>query len=111
MMSTLGRSACRNVSRTLRPGAAPRRIVAQTARSLAAVQVSSGYLKFIKPLDSQTFSTMPTLRDQVTAVPASANQFDQEIADVASYVHNYQVNSELAVSGQLAQRYPWTCNG
>lgn len=41
---------------------------------------------------------MPTLRDNATAVPAGANKFDPEIVDVAKYVHNYKIDSALAVS-------------
>lgn len=41
---------------------------------------------------------MPTLRDNATAVPAAARDFDKEISDMASYVHQYKVDSDLAVS-------------
>lgn len=32
---------------------------------------------------------------------APANAYDPEIADMASYIHNYQVKSELAVSQRV----------
>lgn len=32
------------------------------------------------------------------ASPAPAAQYDQEIVDMASYIHNYKIDSELAVS-------------
>ena len=48
---------------------------------------------------TSTFSTMPTLKDNVTAVPAQPGQFDSEITDIATYVHNYKVDSQLAVRG------------
>lgn len=38
---------------------------------------------------------MPTLRSGA-AVPAAAREFDPEITDVANYVHNVKVDSELA---------------
>jgi len=31
------------------------------------------------------------------ASPAPAAEFDREISDMASYIHNYKVDSELAV--------------
>jgi 2-methylcitrate dehydratase len=31
------------------------------------------------------------------ASPASAGEFDREITDMASYIHHYKVDSELAV--------------
>lgn len=37
-------------------------------------------------------------KSDAMAAPASANEFDQEIVDMASYVHQYKVDSDLAVS-------------
>jgi len=31
------------------------------------------------------------------ASPAPAAEYDQEIVDMASYIHNYKIDSELAV--------------
>ncbi|KAF2149493.1 2-methylcitrate dehydratase [Myriangium duriaei CBS 260.36] len=39
----------------------------------------------------------PALNSDAVASPASAKEFDSEINDMASYVHNYQVKSELAL--------------
>lgn len=36
-------------------------------------------------------------RDAV-AEPAPPKEFDQELVDMASYIHNYKVDSDLAVS-------------
>src|SRR5215469_17435311 len=47
---------------------------------------------------SAAFSTMPPLHGDATASPASPNEFDKEIVDVASYVHNYKIDSDVAVS-------------
>ena len=41
---------------------------------------------------------MPPLHGDATASPASPNEFDKEIVDVASYVHNYKIDSDVAVS-------------
>lgn len=40
---------------------------------------------------------MPTTSD-VKAVPAGPREFDPEITDMASYIHKYKVDSDLAVS-------------
>jgi len=39
---------------------------------------------------------MATLRSNAPAV-ATAREFDPEIKDMASYIHNYKVDSDLAV--------------
>ncbi|EKG13674.1 MmgE/PrpD [Macrophomina phaseolina MS6] len=39
---------------------------------------------------------MPTRADNATAVPAGKNEFDPEVVDIASYVHNHQITSDLA---------------
>lgn len=46
---------------------------------------------------------MTTLRAAV-ADPAPARQFDPEITDMASYVHNFDIDSDLAVSSAAAKR-------
>jgi 2-methylcitrate dehydratase len=49
---------------------------------------------------------MPAIHNYAAAYPASPNEFDKEIVDVASYVHNYKIESDIAVSfgGQMASR-------
>lgn len=32
------------------------------------------------------------------AAPAGPKEFDPELVDMASYIHNYKIDSELAVS-------------
>ncbi len=41
---------------------------------------------------------MPALHDDAIASPTSPNEYDKEIVDVASYVHNYKIDSDVAVS-------------
>lgn len=41
---------------------------------------------------------MPTKSGSATAVPAGKKEFDPEIVDIASYVHNAKIDSALAVS-------------
>lgn len=45
---------------------------------------------------------MPTRSDNATAVPAAKAQFDPEVVDIASYVHNSKISSDLAVSIAIA---------
>ncbi|KAK7513718.1 2-methylcitrate dehydratase [Phyllosticta citriasiana] len=93
-MSALSRSVCRQASSSLRF----RRLQALSlAKPAGLLSVSAPHIvPTSRPAQSAKFSTMPTLRDNATAVPASANKFDPEIVDVANYVHNYKVDSALA---------------
>ena len=48
-------------------------------------------------LSAASFSTMETLQASA-AIDTGAREYDSEINDIASYIHNYKVDSELAVS-------------
>ena len=54
----------------------------------------------IKPRshNTTTFSTMTSLRSDMPASVAGVRDFDPEIKDMASYIHNYKIDSDLAVS-------------
>ncbi|PGH12785.1 2-methylcitrate dehydratase [Polytolypa hystricis UAMH7299] len=43
-----------------------------------------------------SFSTMSALNSSAPPPPAGAVEYDPEIKDMASYIHNYNVNSDLA---------------
>jgi len=47
-------------------------------------------------------STMPTMVEKsvgdAVASPAPKAEFDHEIVDMANYIHNYEIKSDLAVS-------------
>jgi len=49
---------------------------------------------------ARTFSTtmVQASAGDAFASPAPAAQYDQEIVDMASYIHNYKIDSDLAVS-------------
>jgi 2-methylcitrate dehydratase len=49
---------------------------------------------------SSKFSTMTSHQSGVT-VPGTSREYDPEIKDIASYVHNYKINSDLAVSWKI----------
>jgi 2-methylcitrate dehydratase len=44
-----------------------------------------------------SFSTMSPLQSGAPA-PTGPQKYDTEISDMASYIHNYKIDSELAVS-------------
>jgi len=48
---------------------------------------------------ARTFSTtmVQASAGDAFASPAPAAEYDQEIVDMASYIHNYKIDSELAV--------------
>jgi len=44
-----------------------------------------------------SFSSMPALNYSAPP-PTGPREYDPEIKDMASYIHNYKIDSELAVS-------------
>ena len=95
-MSAFSRNICSTASRTIRQRAS---ISCKAVRPIALAATAR------TPVVQRTaiaapFSTMPTLRSGA-AVPAAAREFDPEITDVANYVHNVEIDSDLAVSRTL----------
>lgn len=90
-MSAFSRNICSTASRTIRQRAS---ISCKAVRPIALAATAR------TPVVQRTaiaapFSTMPTLRSGA-AVPAAEREFDPEITDVANYVHNVKVESNLA---------------
>ena len=61
------------------------------------------------------FSTMPASKahadyalHQPTASVDGGKAYDPEITDIASYVHNYKIDSDLAVNSLLPHKLSWT---
>ena len=95
-MSAFSRNICSTASRTIRQRAS---ISCKAVRPIALTAAAR------TPVVQRTaiaapFSTMPTLKSGA-AVPAVAREFDPEITDVANYVHNVKVASDLAVGHTL----------
>lgn len=44
-----------------------------------------------------SFSTMVALKSNAPAMTGGSREFDPEIKDMASYIHNYKIDSDLAV--------------
>lgn len=73
----------------------------------ATTRTAARVLPFSRPstfrvAGASPFSTTMIPRNDALASPAPAREFDNEIVDMASYIHNYKVESDLAVSRALA---------
>lgn len=93
------------LSSTLFPKATPLRpLAARSAASLPRAAVLSSQTAFRpqlllaqrKPIMATPFSTqMPARKDNIAARPY--RDYDSEIVDMASYIHNYKIDSDLAL--------------
>ncbi|OCL01433.1 2-methylcitrate dehydratase [Glonium stellatum] len=90
-MSAFSRNFCSTASRTIRQRAS---ISCKAVRPITLTATARTPITQRAAI-AAPFSTMPTLRSGA-AVPAAAREFDPEITDVANYVHNVKVDSELA---------------
>lgn len=91
-MSSLSRNLLRTSTKSLRRGAPLSCLSVRTAaRASYTPQLSS--FRAAAP-----FSTTMIPRNDAVAAPAPPKEFDHEIVDMASYVHHYKVESDLAVS-------------
>ncbi|KAL2354574.1 MmgE/PrpD family-domain-containing protein [Cryomyces antarcticus] len=91
-MSALSRTLFRTAPRALRQKA-PLCSSAKLLHPVAAHHISRSP---VAPRISAPFSSMAKLNSDAIASPAEPKQFDHEITDMASYVHNYKVDSDLA---------------
>ena len=94
IMFSLARSANRTALRNLRqkPSSSCSTRNFLTRSSLSAL--TSRNLPRATPAVAQ-FSIMPALNS--SAPPAGPREFDPEIRDMATYIHNYKIDSDLAV--------------
>ncbi|KAF1991546.1 2-methylcitrate dehydratase [Aulographum hederae CBS 113979] len=93
MQST--RSLCSAASRSLRTQA-PLRAGRRAVRPIASSKVPQTHSLQPRTAASAAFSTMSPLQSGAPAVAASANEYDKETKDMADYIHNYKVDSDLA---------------
>ncbi|KAH0364558.1 putative 2-methylcitrate dehydratase, partial [Aureobasidium melanogenum] len=91
MSSPLGRTLLRTCSRNI---VGQRSLLRNTARiaSRASIAPTSFSIR-----SAAAFSTTMKPNSDAVASPAPAAEFDREITDMASYIHNYKVTSELAI--------------
>ncbi|KAF1963150.1 2-methylcitrate dehydratase [Byssothecium circinans] len=90
-MSALSRNLCSAATRTARQRSA---ITCRAARPIALRTAFSNPSTTRVPLAS-SFSTMSALKSAAPPV-SNTREYDPEIKDVASYIHNTPINSELA---------------
>ena len=95
LATSLGRPVSRSISH---------RTASQCFRQHRVLLSSRLRPSFILPQSTATrvsaFSTMSPLKADTAAVSGS-REFDPEIKDMASYIHSYKVDSDLAVSEHL----------
>ena len=94
LLRSVNRAAIRKLSQEPALRCSPRRNL-QTPL-LTSLPTSSGRM-----LPAVAFSTMPALNASAglaSAAIGGGREYDPEIKDMASYVHNYKIDSDLAVS-------------
>ncbi|KAK3695462.1 MmgE/PrpD family-domain-containing protein [Podospora appendiculata] len=92
------------VNRGLRQASRTLRLPQRFSQTAALRPLSSRCSQFAAPRSStssshnhkNTFSTMAALQSGAAPVPAEAREYDPEVKDIASYVHNKPIDSELA---------------
>jgi len=95
-MSSFSRNLCSTASRNLRQRSS---VLSRAVRPIALRTPQSS------PIASRTssaaaFSTMSSLKSAAPPVQ-SKREYDPEIKDIASYIHNTNIDSELAVRSML----------
>ena len=100
-MSAFSRSFCTAASRSARSSSS-RAGIAASASIRAAARPLASHLSRQQFLISRntmaaSFSTVPARKGDAVASPAAPRDYDPEIVDMASYIHNYNVDSDLAV--------------
>jgi 2-methylcitrate dehydratase len=93
-MSAFSRNLCSTASRTLRQRTT---LSCRAIRPVALGAVASTPIT-TRTAVSAAFSTMSSLKSGPAEVKmSSTREYDPEIKDIASYIHNTPVDSELAV--------------
>ncbi|KAL2122104.1 hypothetical protein VTJ04DRAFT_2559 [Mycothermus thermophilus] len=94
-MSAVNRGL-RQATRSLPLRSIPRSAVRLSALKHAAVSLSSSSSPAVTRIARSSFSTMSALQSAAVPSPSSGVGYDKEITDIASYVHNKPIDSELA---------------
>lgn len=78
-------------------------------RPLRAFKKATAPLSVATTHTRSSFSTMASLQSASAAAvsPSAHKGYDQEILDIAGYVHNQKIDSELAVSGEILSFCSW----
>jgi 2-methylcitrate dehydratase len=91
-MSAFSRNLCSTASRSLRQRSS---VLSRAVRPIALRTPLSNSVTS-RTATATAFSTMSSLKSSAPPVQ-SKREFDPEIKDIASYVHNTKIDSELAV--------------
>jgi 2-methylcitrate dehydratase len=91
-MSAFSRNLCSTASRTLRQRSG---VITRAIRPIA-LRTAQTNSSTPRTATAASFSTMSALKSAAPPV-ASKREFDPEIKDIANYVHNTAIDSELAV--------------
>lgn len=72
-------------------------------RPLSSLKNTAAPLSLAATHARNSFSTMASLQSASAAAPSpsAGKGYDPEITDIANYVHNQKIDSELAVSGDF----------
>lgn len=98
-MTTLSRVCSRARPRYLSQSALTSHLIRTSLGRNPTVGLRPACASFSVPM-AASLSTMSTIQAPHSAV-AGLREYDPEIKDVASYVHNYKIDSDLAVSSVL----------
>lgn len=90
-MAFVARNFCRTASRNLNRRAP----VSNSLRALTRTNILS--TASLSGTTAPAFSTMASLRSGAVAEPKGPKEFDPELTEMANYIHNYEIKSDLAV--------------
>lgn len=91
-MSSFSRNLCSTASRNLRQRSS---VITRAVRPIAFRAPQSSFVA-TQTKSAAAFSTMSSLKSSAPPVQ-SKREYDPEIKDIASYIHNTKIDSELAV--------------
>jgi 2-methylcitrate dehydratase len=91
-MSSFSRNLCSTASRNLRQRSS---VLSRAVRPIALRTPQSNSV-ISRTTTATAFSTMSSLKSAAPPVQ-SKREYDPEIKDIASYIHNTAIDSELAV--------------
>jgi 2-methylcitrate dehydratase len=91
-MSAFSRNLCSTASRALRQRSS---VISRAVRPIALRATPSTPIS-ARAVTASSFSTMSSLKSAAPPV-SGKREYDPEIKDIASYIHNTSIESELAV--------------
>lgn len=99
MTSVTSRNLTRTALKQLRSTGSTTQILRSTSRASGGLITDAQSKQTSqRPSAIARFSTMAALRSSAPAAAAAPREYDPEIKDIASYVHSYKIDSDLAVS-------------